>query len=285
MRLAIGVSPAAGWTYDEIRDLARDTEAAGISTFWVTDHFFAGSGEPSRNCLEAWVLLAGLARDTTTLRLGTLVTAQSYRNPAYLAKVVASVDHLSGGRVEFGLGAGWKENEYAAYGYEFPAPGVRVSQLRDTLEIVIRMWTEDRATYEGRHYAVRGAVCAPKPAQRPAPPIWIGGTKPRVMRLAARYADGFNIDQAAKPEVPGEGGVRAVLERIEEACGAVARSRPLMVSQWAPAEIPDDRASAGIAARARQLAELGLAQLQLMVPRTDARRTLERIVREVQPAI
>ena len=285
MRLAIGVSPAAGWAYAEIRELATAAEDAGIPTFWVTDHFFGGDGEPDRDCLEAWTVLAALARDTTTLRLGTLVTAQSYRNPAYLAKLVATVDQVSGGRVEFGIGAGWKESEYLAYGYQFPPPGVRVAQLRDTLEIVTRMWTVDRVTYEGRHYAVRDAVCAPKPVQRPGPPFWIGGTKPRVLRLAARYADGFNIDRGIEPGIVGGGGVRALLAELRDACVAVGRQRPLVVSQWTSAEIADDRAAAALAARARELADLGLVELQVMVQRDNARATLQRIVRAVLPAI
>src|SRR5256712_4168893 len=194
MRLGVIVSPAAGFSYDEICDLAVKAEASGFKSFWVSDHFFGGPrGTPDRNCLEAWTLLAALARDTQRIRLGVLVAAVQYRNPALQAKIAAGLDHMSGGRLEFGIGAGWKDEEYRAYGYDFPPPGERVEQLRDGLEITRRLWSEERATYHGKHYRIDDAVCAPKPTQRPRPPIWVGGEGPRVMRLAARYADGFDL--------------------------------------------------------------------------------------------
>src|SRR5256712_12231759 len=194
MKLGVIVSPAAGWSYTGICDLAQRAEKSGFASFWVSDHFFGGpGGTPDRNCLEAWTLLAALARDTQRIRLGVLVAAVQYRNPALQAKIAAGVDHISGGRLEFGIGAGWREEEYRAYGYDFPPPGERVEQLRDGLEITRRLWSEERATYHGKHYRIDDAVCAPKPTQRPRPPIWVGGEGPRVMRLAARYADGFDL--------------------------------------------------------------------------------------------
>lgn len=285
MRITLGISPAAGWTYPEVRELAQGAEAAGFGTFWVADHFFGGDGIPDRDCLEAWTLLAALARETTTLRLGTLVTAHSYRNPALLAKQVATVDHLSGGRVEFGLGAGWKVNEYLAYGYEFPPPGVRVAQLRDTLEICTRLWTGERATYTGRHYRIEDALASPKPVQRPYPPITIGGTKPRIMRVAARYADVFNLGRVGTPpQVPDRALLAALMVQVAEACAAVGRERPLAISHWAPVDRPDDAALAALAARAGELADAGVVEYQLMISRDDFRRTLERLARSVLPA-
>ena len=163
MKLGVIVSPAAGWSYQEICDVAQLAEKSGFDSFWVSDHFFGGpGGTPDRNCLEAWTLLAALARDTTKIRLGVLVAAIQYRNPALQAKMAAGVDHMSGGRLEFGVGAGWKEDEYRAYGYDFPSPGDRVEQLRDGLEITRRLWQDDRATYHGKHYRIDDAVCAPK---------------------------------------------------------------------------------------------------------------------------
>lgn len=286
MRLAILISPAAGWTYPEIRDLARDAEAGGLPTFWVSDHFFGGEGFPDRNCIEAWSLLAALARDTSTIRLGTLVTAHSYRNPAYLAKTVASIDHLSGGRIEFGLGAGWKENEYTAYGYEFPAPGIRVTQLRETLEICTRMWTEERATYTGKHYRIEGALCAPKPAQRPYPPITIGGSKPRLMRTAARFADVFNIGRlGTPPQVPTRAMLLELLEQLAAAAASVGRERPLPVSHWTPVEQALERECDELARTASELSSLGIVEYQLAVPRENARAVLERLIRGVLPAV
>ncbi|MEK7864105.1 MAG: LLM class flavin-dependent oxidoreductase, partial [Chloroflexota bacterium] len=231
MKVGVIVSPAAGWKYVELRDLARDAERSGFESFWVSDHFFGGEGFPDRDCLEAWTLLAALSRDTTTIRLGCLVAAAQYRNPALLAKTVAGVDQMSGGRIEFGIGAGWKENEYRAYGYDFPEPGARVDQMIEAIEICTRLWTEERATYRGKHYRVDEAVCSPKPAQRPYPPIWIGGSKPRVLRVAARLADGFDIGRRGP-----RGGaltaeeMRAAIAEIDAASRAAERERPLLRS-------------------------------------------------------
>src|SRR5882672_12969285 len=186
MDLGVQIEPQFGFSYESVRDIARAAHTAGFTRLWVSDHLFLGKDSVAQDCLEAWTLLAALARDTEGIRIGPMVTAQSYRNPALQAKMAAGVDHMSGGRLEFGVGAGWKEDEYRAYGYDFPSPGDRVEQLREGLEITRRLWQDDRATYHGKHYRIDDAVCAPKPNQRPRPPIWIGGAGPRVMRLAAR---------------------------------------------------------------------------------------------------
>ncbi len=244
MKLGVIVSPAAGWTYDELRDLANESEAAGFASFWVSDHFFGGEGFPDRDCLEAWTLLAALARDTGRIRLGCLVTAAQYRNPALLAKIVASVDHLSAGRIDFGIGAGWKDNEYRAYGYDFGEPRERVSQMTEAIEICRRLWTEERATYRGKHYRVEDAVCAPKPLQRPYTPIWVGGKGPRVMRVAARLADWFDIGQRGAGGAPLTADeMRALIAEVNAACAAVGRTRRLNVSHWSPTELAADEAS------------------------------------------
>jgi F420-dependent oxidoreductase-like protein len=241
MKLGVIVSPAAGWTYDEIRDLVQAAERSGFHSFWVSDHFFGGTGAPDRNCLEAWTLLAGLARETERIRLGTLVTGVQYRNPALLAKIAAGIDHMSNGRMEFGIGAGWKEEEYRAYGYDFPPAGIRVEQLREALEITLRLWQEDRATYRGKHYRIHDAVCAPKPVQRPHPPIWIGGAKARVMRLAARYADAFDLGRH------GAGGADLTPEEMRDAFAELAtyeratrRAKRLLRSHWSSSTLDGD---------------------------------------------
>ena len=242
MNVGLIFSPAAGHPYAELRDLAREAERAGLESFWVSDHFFGGpTGVPDRDCLEAWTLLAALARETSTIRLGVLVTAAQYRNPALLAKIVAGVDQMSGGRVEFGIGAGWKAEEYRAYGYEFPAAGARVDQLKDTLEICRLLWTSERATYHGKHYRIDDAVCAPKPAQRPYPPIWVGGSGPRVMRLAARYADGFDLGRrgpSGAPLIPDE--MAAALAEVRRVCDDIERGRPIALSHWTGVELDGD---------------------------------------------
>ena len=203
MDLGVQIEPQFGFSYADVLGIAREAETAGFRALWVSDHLFLGADAVATDCLEAWTLLAALAVDTKKIRIGPMVTAQSYRNPALLAKIAAGVDQMSGGRVEFGVGAGWKEVEYKAYGYEFPDAPTRVTQLVETLEICTQLWTKDKATYRGKHYRIEDAVSSPKPVQKPFP-IWIGGTKPRVMRIAAKYAQWFNMSnpgQAAEPRI------------------------------------------------------------------------------------
>jgi F420-dependent oxidoreductase-like protein len=217
--LGVQIEPQFGFSYDDVVGIAREAEGAGFRTLWVSDHLFLDGDSVAKDCLEAWTLLAGLAVDTEKIRIGPMVTSQSYRNPALLAKIAAGVDQMSGGRLEFGVGAGWKDVEYRAYGYEFPDAPTRVTQLVETLEICTRLWNEPKATYRGKHYRIEDAVSSPKPLQKPLP-IWIGGTKPRIMRIAAKFAHAFNMSnpsQAAEPRI-------AELNRVlPAACKAVGR--------------------------------------------------------------
>ena len=187
------IEPQYGFSYDNIRGIASEAEQLDFESLWVSDHFFLTPELADTPCLECWTTLAALARDTSKLRLGAMVASQSYRNPALAAKMAASVDNVSGGRLNFGIGAGWKETEYNAYGYSFPSPDTRIRQLNDTLEIAKRMWTEERATYEGKYYRVKDAICSPKTVQKPHPPIWIGGTGSFTLKIAARHADAVNF--------------------------------------------------------------------------------------------
>ena len=219
MDLGVQVEPQFGFSYADVVAIAREGESSGFRALWVSDHLFLGPDAVNTDCLEAWTLLAALAVDTKKIRIGPMVTSQSYRNPALLAKIAAGVDHMSSGRLEFGVGAGWKEVEYKAYGYEFPDGPTRLTQLVETLEICTRLWKEPKATYRGKHYRVEDAVCSPKPMQKPLP-IWIGGTKPRVMRIAAKYADWVNMSNPSEPVEPRIAELNRVLP---EACKAVGR--------------------------------------------------------------
>ena len=278
MNLGVIVSPAAGYAYEEMLGLARAAERKGLESFWVSDHFFGGEGFPDRDCLEAWTLLAALARDTKTVRLGCLVTAAQYRNPALLAKIVAGVDQMSGGRIEFGIGAGWKENEYKAYGYAFAEPGGRVTQMNEAIQICRLLWTEERATFAGKHYQVENAVCAPKPKQRPHPPIWIGGRGPRVMRSAARYADGFDISRRSTDTAPMDAAaIRGVNAELDEMCAATKRDRPLLRSHWSSVTLTDDASVAELRSRISGFAQAGLDRLILALPRESATEMIRRI--------
>jgi probable F420-dependent oxidoreductase len=217
--LGVQIEPQFGFSYEGVRDIARAAHAAGFTRLWVSDHLFLSKDSVATDCLDAWTLLAALARDTEGIRIGPMVSAQSYRNPALLAKIAAGVDQMSGGRLDFGVGAGWKEVEYNAYGYGFPEAGVRVTQLEETLEICTRLWTQERSTYRGKYYRIDDAVCAPKPRQKPLP-IWIGGVKPRVMRIAAKWANWFNM---SNPGMSADERIPVLRAGILEACKAVGR--------------------------------------------------------------
>jgi F420-dependent oxidoreductase-like protein len=188
----VQIEPQYGFTYNHILEVASEAETLGFESIWISDHFFMTEDSIDINCLECWTVLTALARDTRKLRLGAMVASQSYRNPALSANIAASVDYISGGRLNYGIGAGWKEVEYSAYGYGFPGARRRIKQLDETLEIVKKMWTESKATYTGKYYQVKDALCMPKPVQEPLP-IWIGGTGTKTLQVAAKHADAVNF--------------------------------------------------------------------------------------------
>ena len=191
-RIAVQIEPQWGFSYEEIAAVAAATEAVGWDALWVSDHILWNGDATERNCFEAWTLLAALAAATTTVRLGTLVTCNSYRPPSLLAKMAAGIDVISGGRVDFGIGAGWKEEEYRAYGYDFPGIGTRQRQMSEAIDLTRLLWTEPYADFDGRHYRLDRAVCAPKPVQTPMP-IWVGGHGDNLLRIVAEKGDGWNM--------------------------------------------------------------------------------------------
>jgi F420-dependent oxidoreductase-like protein len=217
-RFGVQIEPQFGFTYAEVAEIAKDAERAGFTSLWVSDHIFLDAQSERRNCLEAWTLITALAPITTRLRLGTLVTCNSYRLPSLLAKTAASFDHLSNGRLEFGIGAGWKEAEYRAYGIPFPPIGTRLAQLEEAVRLIRLLWTQERASFSGTHYRLENAVCAPKPVQQPLK-IWVGGAgEKKLLRLVAERADGWNmIFGAPLPEVKRKVGV------LRRHCDAVGR--------------------------------------------------------------
>jgi F420-dependent oxidoreductase-like protein len=193
------MEPRHGARYDDILALALATERAGFEAFFRSDHLFGVDPEDSTyRPTECWTTLGGLARDTERVRLGSLVTAATFRDPGLLAAIVASADEMSGGRVELGIGTGWYEREHAAFGLEFPATGERFDRLEETLAIVTGLWRtppgEDPGfSFHGKHFRVEANRTPPRPAQSPHPPVIIGGSGPkRTPALAARYADEFN---------------------------------------------------------------------------------------------
>ena len=174
--------------------VAETIESSGFESLWVYDHFHTVPVATQEVTYEAWTLMAALAAATDTVRLGQMCTCNSYRPPSYLAKVAASIDAISGGRVEMGIGAGWYEAEYKGYGYGFEKPSVRIGRLREAVEIMQAMWTEEVVSYEGDHYQLDGAICQPKPVQDPHIPFWIaGGGEQLTLNVAARYAQYTNF--------------------------------------------------------------------------------------------
>ncbi|MHB8630315.1 MAG: LLM class flavin-dependent oxidoreductase [Candidatus Limnocylindria bacterium] len=312
MDLGIQIEPQFGFSYDDIVAIGVTGETAGFSRLWLSDHLFLNADAVRTDCLEAWTALAALARDLATIRIGAMVTCQSYRNPALLAKIAAGVDRLSGGRLEFGIGAGWKELEYRAYGYRFPEPATRVDELVDTIEICVRMWTEDRASYAGKRYAVADAPCAPKPLQSPLP-IWIGGTKPRIFRIAAAYAHWMN--HTAGDLTPD--GLRIRQEALDRACrdrkrdpkslrrsaflsvivGATSRDVDALVADAAGrAKLTPEQWRAArpstivgtppeVLARLREYAAVGVDHVNALFPYSHEGEMVELLGREVVPAL
>jgi len=189
----VQIEPQYGFTYDMIRKIAETCEALGFESIWVSDHFFMTDDSIGTPCLDCWTTLTALARDAKKLRMGPMVSAQSYRNPALLAKIATTIDHISNGRLYFGIGAGWKEVEYKAYGYPFPKPVVRIRQLDEMIQIAKKMWTEDKPTFKGRYYEIEEALCFPKPVQKPYIPLWVGGSGNLTLKVAAKHANAVNF--------------------------------------------------------------------------------------------
>jgi len=188
----VQIEPQFGYTWEMIRETAQAAEAAGFESLWSSDHFLIRPEAVDVNCLEAWTVLTAVATTTSRLRVGAMVASQSYRNPVLHAKMAASLDHVSGGRVYFGIGAGWKEVEYKAYGMPFPRPGRRVRQLEEAIIIAKKLWTEPRADYQGRYYSVNDCVSMPKPVQSPLP-VLVGGMGTNLLKVSARHADAVNF--------------------------------------------------------------------------------------------
>jgi len=180
-------------TWDDWCAIAAACEEHGIGTLFRSDHYISQGDEFHSVAHDAWTVIAALATRTTTLRFGTLVSPATFRAPGLLANAVATADHVSGGRVELGLGAGWMEREHRAFGFDFPETSVRVERFAEQLEIVHRLWTEERVDFRGRHYTLEDAPGLPKPVQKPRPPIIVGGSGKRgTIEPALRFADEYN---------------------------------------------------------------------------------------------
>ncbi len=192
------------------RNFVLDAERFGFDSIWVCDHLMLGK---ENSILEGWTTLSYLGGFTRNIKLGSFVICSSYRNPALLAKMAATLDFWTGGRLQLGMGAGWHEKEYTAYGYEYPSAGKRIASLKEAIVIIKKMWTVESASFEGEYYKINNAVCNPKPIQKPTPPIMIGAFGEKMLRLTAEMADIWSIADDPSPEV-----IREKFEIISEYC-------------------------------------------------------------------
>ena len=230
LEFAVFTEPQQGASYDDLLAVARTTEDAGFHAFFRSDHFLAmGDRDGLPGPTDAWITLAGLARETSRVRLGTLVTAATFREPGPLAIAVAQVDVMSGGRVELGLGAGWYEREHQAYGLRFPAVGERFDRFAEQLEVITGLWaTEGGFSFKGEHYEVTDSPGLPKPAQRPGPPVIIGGVgAKRTPELAARFASEFNVAFQSLDVATQQ------FARVDDACARIGRAEGSMRRSYA----------------------------------------------------
>jgi F420-dependent oxidoreductase-like protein len=216
--LRYGLKLSQNATIEQYRAVWRIADEAGFDHCWCMDHFATLGSRDDGPIFEAWALLAAMAAATSRTRVGCAVTGNTYRHPAVLAKAAVTVDHLSGGRLEFGIGAGWAENEHTMLGLPFGTAGDRADRLEEACQVIRSLWTQERASFAGRHYQLSGAVAEPKPVQQPHPPIWIGGAgRRRTLRIAAQHASVWNAPGGSPEEVTELSGV------LDRHCAEVGR--------------------------------------------------------------
>ncbi|CAN5136484.1 LLM class flavin-dependent oxidoreductase [soil metagenome] len=253
---------------DVLRAVWRIADDAGFDHCWGFDHLIALGDDSSAPVYDGWVVLGAMAEATKRTRLGLIVTGNLYRHPGLLAKMGVTVDHLSGGRLEMGIGAAWNEPEFAQQGLPFPSVAERIRRLDESCTVMKLLWADGRATFEGRYYQLRDAIAEPKPVQRPHPPIWIGGAGPkRTLRVVARHADVWNSNASSMEETLRLSGV------LDEHCAAVRRDpaavRRSVQVRWQGRD--------ETAAPLETYARAGFTELVIMLGGADPRRAAEEV--------
>ncbi|RVX43168.1 F420-dependent oxidoreductase-like protein [Nonomuraea polychroma] len=304
MKLRIFTEPQQGATYDDLLAVAQAAERLGFDAFFRSDHYQRiGPGDPGPGSTDAWITLAGLARETSRIRLGTLVTPATFRLPGPLAISVAQVDQMSGGRAELGFGTGWYDGEHSAYGIPFPPTGERFGRFEEQLEIITGLWTAEKSySFEGSYYRLVDSPALPKPVQRPRPPVIIGGFgAKRTPRLAATYADEYNVPFRTLDDTA------EAFDRVRAACETAGRTIKLSVAQTtvvgadraeverraaAIGENPDTLSVGGLAGTPAEVvekigkfAELGAERVYLQILDLGDLDHLELIAAEVLPHV
>ena len=229
MSLKFGLSLPQGWimelarikdpveAYEAMTRVAQTADEVGFESAWLVDHFHTIPQPSQEVTFECWTTTAAVARDTKRIRIGQMVTSYGFRNPALLAKMASTVDVLSHGRLNFGIGAGWYEHEYRAYGYDFPEAPERLRHLREAVQVILAMWTQQEAVFEGKYYQVRGAINQPKGVQKPHIPLLIGGGGEKVtLKLVAQYGDACNVSGDLET-------IKRKFAVLKDHCGTVGR--------------------------------------------------------------
>ena len=256
--LRVGIKLSQDAPIESYRAVWQIADEARFDHCWAMDHLatIGGIGD-DHPIFDGWELLAAMATSTTHVRLGLLVTGITYRNPALLAKIATTVDHLSGGRVEFGIGAAWAANEHEMYGIS--GLDHRVGLFSEGLQVIKSLWTEERTTFDGRYYTMRDAVANPKPVQKPYPPIWVGSGGPHMLKLTARHADVWNASGNAGREI--EDAITAS-QQLDEACAEIGRD-PNEIRR--SVQLPAGADPAEIVGRVHRFHEAGFSEIILML--------------------
>jgi alkanesulfonate monooxygenase SsuD/methylene tetrahydromethanopterin reductase-like flavin-dependent oxidoreductase (luciferase family) len=282
--LRLGIKLSQDASIDSYKAVWKIADEAPFDHCWAMDHLASiGSIGDDRPIFDGWELLAGMATSTTQVRLGLLVTGMTYRNPALLAKIATTVDHLSNGRLEFGIGAAWAANEHEMYGIS--GLDHRVGLFSEGLQVIRSLWTQERTNFDGRYYTMRDAVAVPKPVQNPYPPIWVGSGGPRMLRLTARHADVWNASGNDARELKG---AVAASKQLDEACTTIERD-PKEIRRSAQLPVGEDTAE--IIDRVHRYHEAGFTEIILMLTggsmssNADPVRTASRLAENVLPEL
>lgn len=264
-------------TIEQQRAVWRLADEAGFDHLWIFDHFNPIGGAPLDGVIwEGWTLLAAMAEATSRVRIGNMVTGNTYRHPGVLAKIATTVDHLSAGRLEFGIGAGWAEVEHTMLGLDFPGVGERLRRLDEACTVIKKLWTEERADFDGRYYNLTGALANPRPVQRPYPPIWIGGGgEQRTLRIVATHADVWNFAGG-----PVETAIHKV-EVLERHCGDVGRD-PAEIRLSVQLRFNGDDVDLFLS-EVESFSQAGFTELIVIVSEPDSLRKAEAVAGEVLP--
>lgn len=257
-RLSFGIKTAPqSTTYEAMKKVWLEADAVpSIEHAWLFDHFMPINGDGSGPCLEGWSLLSAFAALTNRVRIGLMVTGNTYRHPAILANIGATVDVISGGRLDFGIGAGWNETEHTAYGIPLYAPGERIRRFGEACEVIKRMWTETAPTFEGKYYQIKDAYCEPKPIQKPFPPFVIGGSGEKLtLRIVAQYADIWNFVGGTVEEFKQKSAI------LDEHCATVGRDPQTIQRSIQTLITPDDMGEAR--SKIRNFIEVGVTHIIL----------------------